>query len=255
MTRFPNQLEAWIAESFSTILTGKDIQEKIINCRMTELRSQGRWDDQKGFSQFQRDIMRQGPRVLLTAPCGSGKTLAAWNWIKSRLDEHPASRVLFLYPTRATATEGFRDYVSWAPEDEAGLLSGTADYELHDMFETPDDRHDRDYRADPRLYALGYWRKRIFSATADQFFPFLQYVYGPLCLLPLLAESVLVVDEVHSFDKSMFSTLKRFLKEFATVPVLCMTATLPAERRRRLDRGLRSRTLSRHAARRPRGDR
>ncbi|HKM53521.1 MAG TPA: CRISPR-associated helicase Cas3', partial [Isosphaeraceae bacterium] len=91
-----------------------------------------------------------------------------------------------------------------------------------------------DYRADPRLYALGHWKRRMFSATADQFFPFLQYVYGPLCMLPLLAESVLVVDEVHSFDKSMFSTLKRFLKEFPTVPVLCMTATLPVERRRDL---------------------
>ncbi|MGO9599274.1 MAG: CRISPR-associated helicase Cas3' [Isosphaeraceae bacterium] len=235
VTRLPDELEAWIVDSFSPILTGTDIQEKIIDRRIAELRSRGRWDDLKGFSKFQRDIAKQGSRVLLTAPCGSGKTLAAWNWIKARLDEHLAARVLFLYPTRATATEGFRDYVSWAPEDEAGLLSGTADYELHGMFESPDDdRHRRDYRADPRLFALGHWKKRIFSATADQFFPFLQYAYGPLCLLPLLAESVLVVDEVHSFDKSMFSTLKRFLKEFATVPVLCMTATLPAERRRDL---------------------
>ncbi len=180
----------------------------------------------------------QGNHVLLTAPCGSGKTLAAWNWIKAQLDRSPAARVLFLYPTRATATEGFRDYVSWAPEEDAGLLSGTADYELQDMFETPDDtgdlRRGRDYRSDPRLYALGHWKKRIFSATADQFFPFMQYQYGPICHLPLLAESILVVDEVHSFDESMFSTLRRFLKEFPTVPVLCMTATLPAERRNEL---------------------
>jgi CRISPR-associated endonuclease/helicase Cas3 len=231
-TRLPGELEAWVKDSFSTILTGKDIQEEIIDRRTAELRAQGRWDDSKGLSRFQREIANEGPRVLLTAPCGSGKTLAAWNWIRSRLDECPAARVLFLYPTRATATEGFRDYVSWAPEAEASLLSGTADYDLQDMFVTPDEeRHGRDYRADPRLYALGYWKKRIFSATADQFFPFLQYVYGPLCMLPLLAESVLVVDEVHSFDKSMFSTLKRFLKEFPTVPVLCMTATLPVERR------------------------
>ena len=157
---------------------------------------------------------------------------------QGRLDREPAARVLFLYPTRATATEGFRDYVSWAPEDEAGLLSGTADYELQGMFETPDDSQDprnrRDYRSDPRLFALGHWKKRIFSATADQFFPFMQYRYGPICHLPLLAESVLVVDEVHSFDESMFSTLRRFLVEFPDIPVLCMTATLPVERRNEL---------------------
>jgi CRISPR-associated endonuclease/helicase Cas3 len=166
------------------------------------------------------------------------KGLAAWNWIKTCLDKQPASRVLFLYPTRATATEGFRDYVSWAPEDEAGLLSGTANYELQDMFATPEDSGDPrkglKYQSNERLFALGHWKKRIFSATADQFFPFMQYAYGPLCLLPLLVDSIVVVDEVHSFDKSMFSTLKRFLKEFPDVPVLCMTATLPATRREAL---------------------
>jgi CRISPR-associated endonuclease/helicase Cas3 len=41
----------------------------------------------------------------------------------------------------------------------------------------------------------------------------MHYEYGPLCLLPLLVESVLVVDEVHSFDKSMFSTLKWFIRQ------------------------------------------
>ncbi len=233
----------WVRECFSTVLTGDDVWTKITKKRIAELRNRKRWndtgghayEDERGFSEFQVGIVQQGHRVLLTAPCGSGKTLAAWNWIKAQLDRELAARVLFLYPTRATATEGFRDYVSWAPEDEAGLLSGTADYELQGMFETPDDttdsRKNREYRSDPRLYALGHWKKRIFSATADQFFPFMQYSYGPICRLPLLVESVLVVDEVHSFDKSMFSTLKRFLKEFPTIPVLCMTATLPAERR------------------------
>ncbi len=236
-------IDRWVQSCFTTVLTGDEIWTKITKPRIADLRARGRWNDsvgvafgdERGFSEYQANIADQGHRVLLTAPCGSGKTLAAWNWIKAQLDWQPAARVLFLYPTRATATEGFRDYVSWAPEDEAGLLSGTADYELQDMFETPDDTGDtrkgRNYRSDPRLYALGHWKKRIFSATADQFFPFMQYGYGPLCLLPLLVESVLIVDEVHSFDKSMFSTLKRFLNEFKDIPVLCMTATLPIERR------------------------
>ena len=240
-------IEDWVGKCFSTTLSGTDVWEKITAKRIEELIEKKRWDKNvgqefegvRGFSSFQCEVASQGPRVLLTAACGSGKTLAAWNWIKAQLDarpeDRPLSRVLFLYPTRATATEGFRDYVSWAPGDEAGLLSGTAAYELHEMFGTPDDSNDRrkgiDYRTDPRLYALGCWTKRLFSATADQVFPFMQYAYGPLCLLPLLVESVLVVDEVHSFDKSMFNTLRRFLKEFPDVPVLCMTATLSDERR------------------------
>ena len=81
--------------------------------------------------------------------------------------------------------------------------------------------------------ALQHWSKRIVSATVDQFLGFMAYSYGPVCLLPLLADSVIVVDEVHSFDRAMFSALLGFLKAF-DVPVLCMTATLQQGRRRQL---------------------
>lgn len=230
-----------------------DVWSKVTLPRIEELRRKKRWRDDsgsefrgvRGFSEFQCEVAEQGPRVLLSAPCGSGKTLAAWNWIQTQIDARPSdqslTRVLFLYPTRATATEGFRDYVSWAPDDEAGLLSGTAAFDLQGLFgnpqEAPDERAGKKFQPDPRLFALGQWGKRVVSATADQFFPFMQYVYGPLCMLPVLAESILVVDEVHSFDRSMFNTLRRFLQEFPTVPVLCMTATLSAERRRDLTEG------------------
>ena len=243
-------IKDYVARCFGKSLTGQDVWRKVTLPRIEELRRKRRWRDDsgaefggvRGFSTFQCEVARRGPRVLLTAPCGSGKTLAAWNWIQAQIDARPAdqpiARVLFLYPTRATATEGFRDYVSWAPGDEAGLLSGTAAYDLQGLFGNPDESRDKRssirYQPDPRLFALGQWGKRVVSATADQFFPFMQYAYGPLCMLPLLAESVLVVDEVHSFDRSMFNTLRRFLREFPSVPVLCMTATLTAERRRDL---------------------
>jgi CRISPR-associated endonuclease/helicase Cas3 len=242
------QIGRWVGDCFESTLTADEVWREVIERRIDNLRKNRRWDDStgssfrdiQGFKPFQADVATKGPRVLMTASCGSGKTLAAWNWITSQLEEQPGttSRVLFLYPTRATATEGFRDYVSWAPEDDAGLLSGTAAYELRDMFTVPDEatdpRRGLTYQSDARLFSLGHWKKRIFSATADQFFPFMQYAYGPLCLLPLLVESIVVVDEVHSFDSSMFSTLKRFLREFPEVPVLCMTATLPRERRKEL---------------------
>ena len=122
-----SRIDRWIHECFSSPLTGGDVWDEVVKRRIAELRKRERWDDAKGFafgdergfSEFQCRVADQGPRVLLLAPCGSGKTLAAWNWIKAQLDsrapDRPLSRVLFLYPTRATATEGFRDYVSLAP--------------------------------------------------------------------------------------------------------------------------------------------
>jgi CRISPR-associated endonuclease/helicase Cas3 len=98
------------------------------------------------------------------------------------------------------------------------------------MFENPSDpRFGGDYHAVERLFALGYWPKRVFSATVDSFLAFMRNQYASLCLLPVLADSVLVVDEVHSFDQAMFTALERFLK-FFDIPVLCMTASLPPDR-------------------------
>ena len=175
------------------------------------------------------------PRTLMIAPCGAGKTLAAWRWIGAQLESSTRSRVIFLYPTRATATEGFRDYVAHAPEADASLLTGTAAYELRDMFDNPNEpREGVNYLTEARLYALGYWNKRLFSATVDQFLSFMQQSYKGLCLLPVLADAVIVFDEVHSFDVGLFDTFCKFLQSFE-VPVLAMTASLPVGRRRALE--------------------
>src|SRR5207302_4600446 len=128
---------------------------------------------------------------------------------------------------------GFKDYVSWAPEADATLMHGTSGFDLDGMFANApetDDRRQRDYEVERRLFSLGYWPRRVFSATVDQFLAFMQYGYGPVCMLPVLADSVVVIDEVHSFDRNMFAALKDFLTNFK-VPVLCMTATLTPDRR------------------------
>ncbi len=231
LAREEKDLSNWLETAFGEPLSASYVEANVIARRVDQIeRSKGRFQ----WSDFQDAAEGIGPRGLLLAPCGSGKTLAAWRWIKARLKEQPAARVIFLYPTRATATEGFRDYVSWAPEADASLLTGTAAYELEGMFESPDDdRSSKSFTVEDRLYALGYWHRRVFSATVDQFLGFMQHVYRSVCLMPLLADSVVVIDEVHSFDRSLFSALKLFLKSFH-VPVLCMTASLTPLRRKEL---------------------
>ncbi len=229
LVREGKDVTSWLGEVFPERerITAEEIQAKVIEPRLRQIEQSGisfRWND------FQDAAEHLAPRTLLLASCGSGKTLAAWRWIKGRLTDKPTGRVIFLYPTRATATEGFRDYVSWAPEADAALMHGTSAYELENLFDNPDDeRHLKDFTTQERLFAIGYWPRRIFSATIDQFLGFMQNVYKSVCLLPLLADSVVVVDEVHSFDHSLFAAFKRFLRDF-DVPVLAMTASLPRQR-------------------------
>jgi CRISPR-associated endonuclease/helicase Cas3 len=231
------KISDWIeAVVHSDAITPNEISDKILLPRIHQIEE--RTKKPFSFHAFQTQAAAQGDKALLLVACGGGKTLAAWKWAEQQAKDHNIGKVIFLYPTRGTATEGFRDYVSWAPEADAALVTGTAKYELEAMSENPSESiANKVFRseADDRLYALGFWSKRFFSATVDQFLSFMEYSYQSLCLLPVLADSAVIIDEVHSFDRSMFDTLISFLNTFR-IPVLCMTATLPQSRREELVR-------------------
>jgi CRISPR-associated endonuclease/helicase Cas3 len=205
--------------------------------------------------EFQGRLAAQAPpRALLLAGCGSGKTLAAWMWVQAQAARSSFSKAIFLYPTRATSTEGFKDYV-WAAGRDGTLLTGTSKYELarlraelegaelDSILETPDDQLHYQRRAaldpplseaDQRMDALPLWKKTFFAATVDQFLSFTENNYGAVILLPALADSVVILDEIHSYDAQMFNALLLLLKNFH-LPVLCMTASLSAARREALE--------------------
>lgn len=237
LVREGHDLNEWIDHIVRAAKLGSsDIESGIIAKRAADI------EKQRGapfkLHAFQVEAATAGSRLLLLAACAAGKTLAAWNWAAEQARNHDIGRIVFLYPTRGTATEGFRDYVAWAPEAESALVHGTARYELEAMQENPSEamrgKALGPSEADERLYSLGFWSRRWFSATVDQFFGFMEHHYGSLCLLPVLADAAVIVDEVHSFDRHMFDTLIAFLRAF-DVPVLCMTATLPPSRRAELE--------------------
>jgi CRISPR-associated endonuclease/helicase Cas3 len=235
LVRTGNKIEDWIEDVVHSAPIGAtDIETAILNPRAEQIaRLIGQPFKPRGF---QSQMARQSSQALLLAACGTGKTLGAWMWAEAQSQKYKLGKVIFLYPTRGTATEGFRDYVGWAPETDAALVTGTARYELEAMRGNPSDAIEgKNFRteADERLYALGFWSRRYFSATVDQFLSFMEHNYSSLCLLPVLADSAVIIDEVHSFDQKMFDTLISFLKHF-DIPVLCMTATLPVGRRNQL---------------------
>jgi len=212
-------------------LTAAEIEDNILGRRIADLERIRRAPFT--YHAFQNGTAALGPRALVLAACGAGKTLAAWRWAAAQARSRPIGRVIFLYPTRGTATEGFRDYVGWAPEADAALVHGTARYELQAMERNPSEALKGKRLVDEqaaRLFALGLWSRRYFSATVDQFLGFLEHSYDSLCLLPALADSAVILDEIHSYDRPLFRALLCFLESF-DVPVLCMTATLPPAHR------------------------
>jgi CRISPR-associated endonuclease/helicase Cas3 len=230
-------IQEWVNKTLhQPPITDEEIEDKILKHCYQKI--QEKTGKPLKLQDFQEKAIDLPSRLLLLSGCGSGKTIFAYKWQQGVVKQQEVGRVIFLYPTRGTATEGFKDYTSWTPEAEASLLTGTATYELKDMQENPPESDseslkDKDFTTEERLYALGFWGKRFFSATVDQFLSFLTHSYSGMCLLPILADSVLVIDEIHSFSRKMFDNLISFLEHF-DIPVLCMTATLPPSRQKEI---------------------
>jgi len=239
-TKGSEEIAAWVNTYLhQNPITPEEIEQDILQPRYQDIERKSNMLFH--LKPFQKKAIEQSLRLLLLSACGTGKTIFAYKWQQGVLREYQAGRIIFLYPTRGTATEGFKDYVSWAPESKASLLHGTALYDLKELWKNPSEStQNKDFTANERLYALGFWEKRFFSATVDQFLSFLTHSYSGICLLPILADSVVVIDEIHSFSKKMFDNLISFLEHF-DIPVLCMTATLPKARREELTAKLENR--------------
>lgn len=235
LPRGDQEIESWLADRFHLApLSPADIQEQVLARRIAliERRARTRTPDTVfRYRPFQEEAARLPARALLIAPGGTGKILAAWRWIGARLGSHPASRILFLYPAQSPDIDGLKDLILPAPETDASLLSGAAADDLRGIFCNPADTpEDRGEETTARLFAVRLWRRRLLGASLDQFLGFMQQHYRSICLLPLLAESIIVIDEVNSLDAAQLDALTQFLDAF-DIPLLCLAASLPANRR------------------------
>jgi CRISPR-associated endonuclease/helicase Cas3 len=181
---------------------------------------------------FQQQVAQsKAPVTLVTAGCGSGKTIAAIAWAA---EQHPRRRLWLTYPTTGTATEGFRDYLDNSALN-AKLIHGRAEVDL-DIFGLRDGKEGDEYRRDQdRLAALREWGLDVITCTVDTVLGLIQNNRRGIYAWPNLASGAVVFDEIHSYDDALFGALLRFLEACPGIPALLMTASLPLHRRAALE--------------------
>lgn len=210
------------------------------------------FDPQKDALDFQRNVSASTSALTLAeAGCGSGKSLAAYLWVKrwrERLEAAGRSnvRMFFCLPTTGTTTEHFKDYAleSGIP---AGLAHSRASVDLHTMAQTTAQEEaegdDNTARAAQKalnaerdkIEALSLWSTPLVVTTADTVLGLMANARRSICSIPAIMQSVIVFDEIHAFDDYLFGHLLVFLKNFPQLPVLLMTASLPEDRRKAIE--------------------
>lgn len=171
--------------------------------------------------------------TLVTAGCGSGKTVGAYLWAARR---HPNKKLFFCYPTTGTATEGFRGYLLVNGLEDLTTESHAVQNLQADLFHS---RRDIDFEyilgTDPdpdegdgiRIESLKAWSTPVVACTCDTVLGVVQNHRRGMFAWPGMAGSAVIFDEVHAFDDRLFGALLRFLSDVPGIPVLLMTASLP----------------------------
>ncbi|MDO0930167.1 CRISPR-associated helicase Cas3' [Streptomyces sp. TG1A-8] len=206
--------------------------------------------------------------MIVEAPMGEGKTETALAVAEIFAARSGAGGVFFALPTMATGNAMFPRLLGWLDrlpgvagsrrsvhlahskaalnDDFAGLMARTGRVVAVDVDEaTPAPRQQRDeqYRAGAELVAHAWLRGRkkamlasFVVGTVDQLL-FAGLKSRHLALRHLaVAGKVVVIDEAHAYDTYMSVYLDRVLSWLGAyrVPVVVLSATLPASRRREL---------------------
>ena len=189
--------------------------------------------------------------TLIEAPTGSGKTEAALALAWRYLEAGTAESVIFALPTQASANAMLERLEALAPRifsgDAANLVLAHGKRNFNPAFKR--------LRAAAQgvgaqgkgdalaqcAHWLGQSRKRAFLGqigvcTIDQTLMSVLPVRHRFVRSVGLAKSVLIVDEVHAYDRYMICLLDELLKaqRAAGAPVILLSATLPAVERARL---------------------
>jgi len=177
---------------------------------------------------FQSRVAGADSRVtLVTAACGSGKTVAAWLWAARQC---PGQRVFLCYPTTGTATEGFRGYLfedqTSKPKLGARLFHSRADIDFEVILNASDEEEDDE----SKIASLRAWGTPVVCCTVDTVLGIMQNQRRGLYAWPAIAQGAFVFDEIHAYDDELFGCLLQFLDKLKGLRVLLMTASLPTPR-------------------------
>lgn len=211
-------IERWVRQTLSNRINASDMQA-VVEARL------------KGYKlrPFQSSIGASRRRVtLVEAGCGTGKTVAAYEWAKHHAE---GKKLFFCYPTTGTATEGFHGYVH-ETEVEAALIHSRAIVDLEGIAPAPDEE-DADGEKEQllRIASLSLWSPKVIICTADTVLALIRNNRRGLYNSPAIFSAAFVFDELHAYDERMFAAVIALIKALPNASFLLMTASLPKARK------------------------
>jgi CRISPR-associated endonuclease/helicase Cas3 len=169
---------------------------------------------------FQQECANIKEHVIAVAPTGSGKTEAALFWALNNIRDMQDAKLIYLLPTMVTANSIFLRLEDYFGKGNVGLSHSTATFMRDNEEENPSER--------TVLFDKSFIKPAT-VATVDQLLA-AGFNTGKWTLIEAnAANSVVIIDEIHSYDRWTLGLIIESLKHFSKLGTrfMLMSATLP----------------------------
>jgi CRISPR-associated endonuclease/helicase Cas3 len=169
---------------------------------------------------FQQEGANAKGHIIAIAPTGSGKTEAALFWALNNIGEMKEAKLIYLLPTMVTANSIFLRLEDYFGKGNVGLSHSTATFMRENEEEDPNGR--------TVLFDKSFIKPAT-VATVDQLLA-AGFNTGKWTLIEAnTANSVVIIDEIHSYDPWTLGLIVESLKHFSKLGTrfMLMSATLP----------------------------
>ncbi|PXF52232.1 MAG: hypothetical protein C4B56_06770 [Candidatus Methanophagaceae archaeon] len=176
----------------------------------------------KGLETRNRDLQTQlglskvKEHLLIRAPTGWGKTAASLSYAAGK-----GSRIIYVLPTITSIKSFYDDLCTFFGKENVGEFFYYADVEAIK-------REESDFK---ELMFSSYFAKPVIITTLDQLLLTFLQVGKYFLKRPHLRNSVIILDEVHTFSQNMLYILSYFLEKFSksySLRLCIMSATFPS---------------------------
>lgn len=170
---------------------------------------------------FQKELSITKGNVLVEIPTGEGKTEGSLLWAVNNL-KSLASKIIYTMPTQVTSNKLFDRLGKFFRPEDCGILHSAADLKASEYLDNEDDwfRERLNYET---------FSKPLTVSTLDSFLKyFINIGRYPVALNNFL-DSVVIFDEVHTYDMKMLGVLHKVLEELNKweIPWCIMSASIP----------------------------
>ncbi|QKF59650.1 CRISPR-associated helicase/endonuclease Cas3 [Aliarcobacter lanthieri] len=180
----------------------------------------------KKLRNFQEELSFSNQSVLVEIPTGEGKTEGSLLWaINNIYDKN--TKIIYTLPTQTTSNKLYERVQNFFDKNECGLIHSSARIFLQKEYERDNGVVDEQFRSE--LLFSKTFNKPITVSTIDSLLKYFINIGRFNIATKNFLNSVVIIDEVHSYDFKLMGFLKRFLElcnEYE-VKVCLMSASIP----------------------------